>query len=360
MPVKGLVRLRLHQFGRQQEFGTAVEATRAYAFKGVPSNELNWTLPDVDEGSIDPITAPHREAPDLTAALTDPQVAYNNLPLMLAAFFGLEVAPTGAGTALTWEHQPTSLTVDSQDVFTYGFGDDVLDDWFQLRDGILESVEFEIPTGLGPVTASHSWRFGHIASTGSTDSPVVDPVPADPDLVPVKNETLLYGKDLSIFIADSLGAIAASQILDAFHGGTIRFTREIDQKRFANGTQTFEVSAWATASRVIEYVFRFAKTDDTVGLGSESDKWMADQSVDRFIRFLFTSTELAQTSGAIPYSWQVTSPARYFTRTEEEEGGNSVVVLTARAFYDPGDADFAVESIVVNTLTEADLGIAGS
>ena len=107
-------------------------------------------------------------------------------------------------------------------------------------------------------------------------------------------------------------------------------------------------------------MFRFAKTDDTVGLGSESDKWMADQSVDRFIRFLFTSTELAQTSGAIPYSWQVTSPARYFTRTEEEEGGNSVVVLTARAFYDPGDADFAVESILVNTLTEADLGIAGS
>jgi hypothetical protein len=359
MPVAGLVRLRAHQFGRQADFGTAVEATRAYPFKGVPENELNWTDPDIDEGSLDPITAPHREAPDLTASLNDPQVAYNSLPLMLSAFFGLEVSPTGGGTAKTWEHQPTSLSLDPQDVFTYGFGDDVLTDWFQLRDGILETVEFTIPTGLGAVTADMSWRFGHISSTGSTDSPVVGSVPASPVITVAKNEALLYGKDLAIYIADTFAGIAAAQILDAFHGGTIRFTRELDQKRYANGSQDFEVDAWATSTRMIEFVYRFAKTADTVGTGSESDHWMSDQAVDRFARFKFTSTAVAQAAATF-YSWQITSPIRYYTRTEEEEGGNSVVVLTGHAFYDPTDADYALESIVVNTLTEADLGLLGS
>lgn len=359
MPVQGLVRLRAHEFGRQSTFGTAVEGTRRYPFKGVPENELNWTQPDIDEGSLDPIAAPHREAPDLTASLNDPQVAYNSLPLMMAAFFGLQVSPsTVATTGRIWNHTPSSVDLDPQDLFTYGFGDDVLDDWFQLRDGILETVEFTIPVGKGAVTADMSWRFGNLASTGSTDSPVSGSVPASPTLAVAKNEALLYGKDLSIYIADTFAGIAAGQILDAFHGGTIRFTREIDQKRYANGTQSFEVDAWATASRTIEYVYRFAKTDDTVGVGSESDDWMSDQAVDRFARFEFIST--VDAGAATPNSWRVTSPMRYFTRTEEEEGGNSVVVLTGRAFYDPEDADYAVESIITDTLTEAELGLAGS
>jgi len=358
MPVQGLVRLRAHEFGRQSAHGTAIEATRRYPFKGVPSNELNWTDPEIDEGSIDRVAAPHREAPDLTASLNDPQVAYNNLPLMVAAFFGLQVSPTGGGAAKTWTHQPTSVELDPQDEFTYGFGDDVLDDWFQLRDGILESVEFTIPVGLGPVTADMSWRFGHLASTGSTDSPVVGSVPADPALAVAGSEALLYGKDLGIFIADTFAGIAGGQILDALHGGTIRFTREIDQKRWANASQTFEVDAWATSTRMIEYVYRFAKTSDTVGVGSESDHWMSDQSVDRFARFAFTSPEFV--TGTTPYSWTVTSPIRYYTRTEEEEGGNSVVVLTGRAFYDADDAGYAVNSVIVNGLTEAELGLAGS
>ena len=53
-------------------------------------------------------------------------------------------------------------------------------------------------------------------------------------------------------------------------------------------------------------------------------------------------------------------PARYYTRTEDAEGGNSLIVLTARAFYDPNDFGGVWRGIVVNTLTEAQLGLAGS
>jgi len=51
---------------------------------------------------------------------------------------------------------------------------------------------------------------------------------------------------------------------------------------------------------------------------------------------------------------------RYRTRTEDAEGGNTVVVLTARAWYDAVDFEAFLKSIVVCTLTEAELGEAGS
>jgi hypothetical protein len=60
------------------------------------------------------------------------------------------------------------------------------------------------------------------------------------------------------------------------------------------------------------------------------------------------------------YSWTVTMPMRYYTRTEGESGQNSTIILTGHAFYDPDDLDGVFESVIVNTLTEAELGDAGS
>ena len=105
-PVQGLVRLRKHQFARQSSFGHKVAATRAYPFKGVPDVDLSWTDPDIDTGSLDPTAAPHREAPKLGASLTDPQLAYDNIPLLLSGFFGGNVEPVGGGTAKTWTYAP--------------------------------------------------------------------------------------------------------------------------------------------------------------------------------------------------------------------------------------------------------------
>jgi len=357
MPVQGLVRLRRHLFGRQQTFGVMVDATRAYPYKGTPEVELNWTDPDVDMGSIDMVAAPHREAPALTASLTDPQLAYNSLPQLLSAFFGGGVEPTGGGTAQTWAFSPASATVDPLDLHTYQFGDDVLTDWYQLGDGILDSVEFAGPDGLGPVTTTMAWRFGSVQSTGSTDSPVVGVVPTA-GLTVAGNEALVYLKDMSIFIADSTAGLAAGQISDALHNFTLRLSAETDEKRWANGSQVFDVDAYARTSRSIELECTFAKTDDTVGTGSESDDWMSDQAVDRYVRLTFTSTAFAE--GVTPYSWTVDMPMRYYTRTEGEVGGNTVIVLTAHAWYDADDLDGIFETTVVNTLTAADLGLAGS
>jgi hypothetical protein len=354
---RGLVKARKHLFGRQAAFGTPVAATKAYLLSGVPEVELNWTDPEVDAGALVTVSAPHREAPDLTAPLDIPQLRYNYLPKLHSGFFGGQVVPTGGGTAKTWTYAPSAVApLDELDPFTYEFGDDVLEDWYQLTDGVLESFEISIPVGLGACTGSEAWRFGSVASTGSTDSPVVGSVPTDLD--PVANEAVVYGKDLAIYIADTEAGLAANQIMDALYSGTIRVSGDLDLKRYANGTQTFEVSAVARANIMVEYEFRFAKTEDIVGTGSESDDWMSDQSVDRYMRLVFTSTVEAQ--GGTPFSWSVTSPTRYYTRTEDAEGGNTVVVLTARAWYDAVDLEGFYNSVIVTTLTEAELGEAGS
>jgi len=354
-PVQGLVRLRKHQFGRQSDFGVKASASRAYAFQGVPEVDLAWTDPEIDEGSIDPVSAPRREIPVLGASLSDPQLAYNNLPLLLSAFFGGEVTPSGAGTGKTWAYTPESETVDPMDVFTYEFGDDVLTDWYQLGDGILTELAVTVPDGLGAVTAEQTWKFGSVASTGSTDMPVDGSVPT-PGLSVELDPALVYGKDLAIYIADSVAGLGAGQILDAYHGGEIRLSREVDEKRYANGSQSFDVDAYATATRAIAFRFRFAKTADTVGVGSESDHWTSDTAVTRVGRFTFTSTALAQVSGAIPYSWTITAPFRYYTREEDAIGGNTIIVLEGHAFFDPEDLDGVFDTTVVNTLSDADFG----
>jgi hypothetical protein len=46
-------------------------------------------------------------------------------------------------------------------------------------------------------------------------------------------------------------------------------------------------------------------------------------------------------------------PMRYYTRTEGEIGGNTIVVLTARAFFDPAGPTPVYSGEIVNTLADA-------
>lgn len=356
MPIQGFVRLRKHQFTRQSVFGTAEAATRAYGFDGTPDRNLNWTDPNVSTGSLDPVAPPYRARPDLTASLTTDSLHYNDLPLMLACFFGGGVEPTGA-TAQTWAWDPSSATVDEPDVATYEFGDDVTTDWDQLRDGILETLEFSGPEGLGPVTASMGWRFGAYFSSGSTDSPD-DPTVPTPGLEIDTQDVIVYLKDAAIYIADTLYDLfePGTKISDALHTFTLRLGHEVDLKAFANGTQTFDIAAYGPGARTIELEATWAKTVDIVGVNSESDKWMSDSAQNRYIGIEFTSTELAESPSTF-YSWQFAMPARWYTRTEGESGQNTTVILTAHAFYD-GSRIFP--TTVVNTLTGLELGIVGS
>lgn len=358
MAVQGLVRLRKHQFGRQAAHGTKVPATRAYGYKGTPSVDLTWTDPEVDAGSRDITAAPFRGAPDLTAGLTYNALEYNNIPQILSGFLGGQVTPTGGGTAKTWAFSPASTTVDDPDEYTYEFGDDVLEDWYQFGDCVIESFEIAGPVGLGPLTANVNWRMGSVSSTGSTDSPVTGTVPT-PSLAVDTAGVKVYLKDMGIYIADTVAGLGAGQILHALHAFTLRGNVELDQKRYADATQNFDISAWGPGARAFEFEATYAKTDDTVGTGSESDKWMSDEAQNGFVRLVFISTVLAQSPSTF-HGWTVTMPIRYYTREEGEEGQNTTIVLNAHGFFDPDDLDGVFENTVVCTLTEAELGEAGS
>lgn len=349
MPVQGLVRLRKHQFGRQQAWGNAEPATRAYPLDGVPSVNLNWTDPEGDFGSLFPIAAPFRGAPDLTANLNIPVVYFNDLPLYLSAMFGNDETPAGGGAAKTWVWEPSALTPDDFDLFTYQFGDDVLTDWFQLLNGIGTQLTLSTSENGGPMTGSINWLFSTVNSTGSTDSPVDGTVPT-PGLSVDNNGIPIYAKDMSLFIDSAAGSIGNTQIVGALHSFSQTTTVEIDQKRYHDGTQSFEVQDWGRASMLIETSLVFGKTADTVGTGSESDAWMSDETVSRYVRIEAESTAVAQTGTPdIPYSFRMDLPMRYYTREDGEIGGNSTVTLTGRTYYDSTLTN-AGEYTVVNTL----------
>jgi hypothetical protein len=354
MPVQGFVRARKHQFGRQSVMGTKVAAARAYPMSGVPAVNLNKTDPDVDTGSIVKTVAPYLGPSDITAPLTMPALDYDSIPLLMCALFGGQESPTTtSSTGRTWTHKPSPVDpLDLPDVFTYEFGDDVLTDWFQLGDGILESLTITGPDGLGVCSVSSTWRFASGSSTGSTDFPVDGTVPT-PDLFVDTSPTYVYMKDMGLYIADAVGSVDANQILNALHNFTLTITRTVDQKRFANATQSFDINEYGIAGYEVVLALTLAKTDDTVGTGSEADAWYSEDAVARFIRLKFTAVPFV--GGSTPFSWQVSMPAWYYTRDDGESGGNTTVTLTANAYYLPSYGGF-FESVVVNQLRESQLG----
>lgn len=353
-PVAGFTRLRAHQFARQAAFGTPHAAVRRYPLSGVPDVNRNWTDQQVDTGSLIAVAAPYLLAPTVGASLSHPALCYNDLPLMLAGIFGGGEAGAGVTGDITWTWEPAmSAPLDTADFFSYEFGDDVTTDWFQLTDGVLSSLTIDSPEeGAGVLTAAMVWEFMDAASTGSTDHPVTGSVPAAGLSVDI-DPTPVYLKDCSVYVDSTAGGIGVSQLTDTVHKFTLTITATRDQKRFANGTQSFGADDVATSAYAISLALVYAKTADTVGTGSEADAWFSDTAVPRYVKIAFESTRDADT--AIPYTWFFSLPARYFTRTDGNIGGNSTVTLTANAFLDP-TLDYAIHTEVVNTLQTHDLG----
>jgi len=359
MPVLGLVRNRRHLLGRQSVFGTPVATVRAYPFSGTPDEDEQWTDPEGDFGSIDPVAAPFRGAGEYGASLSLNPLNYNDLTQLLSGFFGGAVAGTGSPD-VTRIWTPASTSADPFDLYTYEFGDDAdgsdsdaPNDWFQNGDGILSSFTIDSPeTGAGVLTSQQQFVFGSFAYAGSTDNPPVLPIPSITD-VPDTDPTQIYLKDCSVYMDSDPSDIGGTQLSDSVHKFTLRGTQEIDKKWYANGTQSFNPQAYGRGRRGIEIDLIYAKTPDTVGVGSESDAWSANASVPRFLSVVFESLVMADI--AVPYSWLFSMPLRYYTRTEGSIGGNSTVQLTAHAFFEPDTLDYVFYSELVNTLADADL-----
>lgn len=361
--VLGLIRLRRHLLARQAAFGTPVAALRAYPFSGTPNPDLNWQNTAGDFGSRVNVAKPTRGVPNYQAQLTDGSLNYNDLVAQLCAFFGGQVSPTGGGTAKTWTHEPDFTTSGSPDLFTYERGDDAdgsggnPNDWFRWSDGILTGLTIDSPDdGRGVLTTQMQWLFGDVAYAGDTDAtaPVLS-IPSIPD-VPDPDPVPLYLKDAKVYITDDPTDIGGDQITDAVHKFTLALTQEVDQKRYVNGSQEFDLDGYGMGGVTIAPSLVMGKTGDTVGINSESDAWFSELAVDRYLQIVFESPEEAQSG--IPYAWAWSTPLRWYTREEGEIGGNSTITLAGEAFLEPDTLDYAFSSELTCTLPESDLGAA--
>lgn len=339
MPVRGFRRFRKWNVGKQSVHGTAVTATRAVHYTGVLDYNPNWTDPEVDTGSIDPIVPPFRTVPDITASWEGP-LAFNDIPLFMAAGVRGGVSPSSSGTSRTWVHQALSLTATTLDEFTHEWADDVLEDGFRARDGIIETLEFSFDEELGPWQASNQWRWGyadaHVTPTAG--------------LVVGSNPVWAYGADTQVFINDTSGTIGNTQISDAVRRATVTITNTIDRKTYANGSNSrFAVAGWGLSEREITASITFEKSAAIVGaLDSETVDWLNADPVNRYLEIRTQSTVLAHTG--VPYVWIQRFSGTWRTRADEEIGGNDVVTLELRGRYDAG-LGYAYWSSVTNTLT---------
>lgn len=363
MTVLGLVRLRRHLMARQASFGTPRAALRAYPFSGVPNPDLNWQNVQGDFGSRVNVAKPIRGIPNLAAQLTDSSLNYDDMPAQLSAFFGGQVSPTGGGTAKTYLHEPDMAAAGSPDLFTYERGSDTdgaggrPNDWFRWQDGILTGLTIDSPEdGRGVLTSQMQWLFGDVAYAGDTDAgaPVLT-IPSIAD-VPDNDPTPIYLKDCKVYINDDPTDIGGDQLTDGVHKFSLALTQEVDQKRYVNGSGEFDLDGYGMGAVTIAPSIVFAKTADTVGANSQSDKWFSQDAQDLFLQIVFESQREAQSG--IPYSWLVAMPLRYYTREEGEIGGNETVTLAGEAFLERDTLDYAFSSELVCSLAEADLGVA--
>lgn len=345
-PIIGFTRNRSHQFGLQSALNTPVAATRRIAFRGTPDINPNWSEQEnVDTGSIDPVMDRYRVGSDITLSLTA-DLDFHHIPLLMAAGVEGAVTPTGGGAAKTWTHTTTSLSATTLDYFTDEFADDANnndsgppEDGMQLYGGIVERLEFGFDETQGPWTVSTDWRFSgvnaHVTPTAS--------------LQVSSNTPLVFGADTALYIDDTSGGIGGTLISDSLHSASVVIENQIDVKRFAQGSNTrFQVDGYGLSGRTITATFRFAKTSQIVAaLNSETVDWLSADPVDRYVQLLTQSTAAAE--GATPYSWTQNLSGNWFTRTDSEFGGNSVVELVLQGRYDAG-LGYAYRSTVVNTL----------
>lgn len=336
--IPGATRLRRNQYGIQTVLNTAVAATRRVPWRGGPVVNPNWTDPDVDLGSLDPIAPPYRGAFEVGQNTTG-VLYYNDLPLRLLAGLKGGVAPTGAGTAKTWDFQIASLTSDDFDVFSNEYGDDTeATDGIISVGGVIDTLEESMPQDLGPWTISDQWVY----SKASLGANLTDDLDVDDDGI------LVMGDHSEIKMDTSAGAIGTTKLTDTWHDATIRVQNALDKKRFANGSNgANQLGGYGRGPRVIELVLTFAKTAEII---AERATLLTEPKPARFFEVMTASPSEAQTG--IPYSYRRRGAFRLFEVSEGEIGGNATLQFTYRAFYHSG-LGYAYAARVINTMTTA-------
>ncbi len=335
----GNTRYRKHQVGVQTLLNTAVPATYVEPYRGAIVYNPNTTDPDVDVGSLDPVIAPYRPAPVISCTKTGP-LPFGPLPIRLAAGLKGGVAAV-VGAADVWTYQVASLTADAFDVFTDEWGDDTSDlattpnaDGILAFGGLIDTLEETMPEDLGPWTISDQWIYSNVTFGNRTAALVIDPAPI-----------WAFGADTIFKMDATAGGLGTTTLVNTVHGATIRISNNLDRKRFANGNSTrFSLGGYGRGPRQIELVLTVAKTAAMI-----AERATLDDAVvpSRFFDVITTSTSNAGVG--TPYAYRRSGAFRLFSADDGEQGSNSTMVLTYRAYYD-ATLTYAYKAVVTNTM----------
>ena len=337
---QGFTRFRELQVGKQSVIGTAVAATRTLPYRSAVVLNPNRTDPDVDVGSLDPVIAPYGAAVEATAGgVTGPQT-FDDLAIRLSAGVMGGITPTGSAAAgYTWTFQPASLTADTFDYYTIESGDDTaasLGAGINGFGGVINTFGMEMPEDLGPWTVSDDWIFAGAVFGNKTGAISVD-----------ANPKFMFWADTSFYLNSVPAAIGATQLVDAVRGASLTINNNLDQKRFANGSNTrFQLGAFGRGAREIELTLTVEKTTATIAEAITLD----DTPVpNRYIKISANSTENAG-SGGTKAKAEFYLPVRLYSIDDGAIGGNANWTFTYRGFYD-STLTYAFKAIVVNSLS---------
>ena len=333
MPISGFTRFRKHQVGLQASFSSNTPATRILPYRGTIVVNPERTDPDVDVGSLDPILAPFNGPTEVTGTW-EGKLAFDDAPYLFAGALKGGVTPTGA-TAKTWVFQAASLSADDFAYFTNQWGDDFATDVENAGSGVINSLEIGFGEDLSPWDVNADLLFARNVYATFTGGLVIDDTPQ-----------WVYGADTEVYLDTVYTSIGTTRMVDAVHGATFRVNNNLDQKRFANGSNTrFQLAGYGRGAREIEYELVVAKTTATIAEAQTLD----DTPVpERFLELKVTSPEII--TGSTPWSMSLRSPVKLISRSDGEIGGNTTITLTYRGYYD-ADLGYAIRAAVVNTLS---------
>jgi hypothetical protein len=335
MPIAGFVRFRAHQWGKQSALLTAVPATRVMAWRGAIEINPAREFPDVDTGSLEPNLPPLEGAKEVTATLEGP-TSFNDLTYVYAAGVKGGETPTTSSTSRTWDFDPASLTADSFDYFTDEWGDDTTaTDGIRAYGGVANSFTLSFDNDLGVWQTSLDMIYANAdMAQAETGALTIDSAPI-----------WMYGADTEVYLDSAAGSIGTTKLTDAIHGASVQVNNNLDQKRFANGSNSrFALAGFGRGEREITIELTVAKTTATMAERATLD----DSPVPtKYIEIKTTSPSLA--AAGIPYSNRMRFAAKLLTATDGEIGGNTTIVLTYRAVYD-STLTYASKWTLVNTL----------
>lgn len=333
VPIQGFTRFRKHQVGLQTSVSSNVAATRVMPYRGAITIDPAREQPDVDIGSLDPILAPFAGAQSQTVTWEGKE-AFNDAPALWAATLKGGVTPTGGGAAKTWTFQAASLApADPFAYLTDEWGDDVTTDVIIGGSGVIDSLQLSFGDDLSAFDVSADLIFARAAiGTGTfTGGLSVDNTP-----------NWVYGADTEIYLDTVAASIGTTKLTDAIHGYSITINNNLDQKRFANGSNTrFQLADYGRGAREITVEIVVAKTTATIAERATLDDTPAP---NRYILAKTTSPEII--TGSTPFQQSIFTPARLISASDGEIGGNATITLTYQGFYD-STLLYAIKAIVV-------------